>query len=265
MSRPRLIVVLLACMAAGPGLGHEFWIEPSDFTPDAGTPVTAQLKNGEGFVGKNLIYFDQHFSRFDMIRDELILPVEGRGGDLPALTALVPGDGLWAIVHETTPRSVKYETWEKFARFAEHKDFPDIEARHAERDLPRDGFSESYTRHVKALVGVGDARGDDVFAGMETEFVALLNPYVDDLRAGLPVRLFYRDEPRAQAQVEIFDRAPDGTVTVTTTRTDDKGQALIPVSSGHTYLLDGVVLRAADPEDTAVWETLWAALTFSVP
>jgi hypothetical protein len=39
----------------------------------------------------------------------------------------------------------------------------------------------------------------------------------------------------------------------------------IPVKSGHEYLLDAVVLRAADPDDGAVWETLWAALTFAVP
>ena len=55
------------------------------------------------------------------------------------------------------------------------------------------------------------------------------------------------------------------TVTVTTTRTDTAGKARIAVAAGHEYLLDAVVLRPAPEGAKAVWETLWAALTFAVP
>jgi len=47
------------------------------------------------------------------------------------------------------------------------------------------------------------------------------------------------------------------------------GVALVPVLAGHAYMLDAVVLRepsAVLAEQTgAVWETLWANLTFAVP
>ncbi|MEM8731861.1 MAG: DUF4198 domain-containing protein, partial [Pseudomonadota bacterium] len=155
--------------------------------------------------------------------------------------------------------------WAAFLRFAAHKDFADIEVRHAARGLPKTGFRERYTRHVKALVAVGDGAGSDRLTGLKTEFVALANPYTDDLSGGLPVRLYHDGAPRAAAQVEIFARAPDGEVTVTTTRTDDTGLAMIPVVSGYSYLLDGVVLRETEEGDDAAWETLWAALTFAVP
>ena len=56
---------------------------------------------------------------------------------------------------------------------------------------------------------------------------------------------------------------------VTTTRTDEPGQAVVPVTPAHQYLFDAVVLRpaqgAGDTADAPVWETLWAALTFAVP
>ncbi len=248
-------------------LGHEFWIEPARYAQPAGEPLIAQLKNGQDFAGNNQTFFERRFTRFELIGDGQVLPVAGRSGDIPALTAYVPGDGLWTIVHETTPLKLTYKTWEKFQAFADHKAFPDIRARHDARGLPEAGFVETYTRHAKALVAVGDGVGADVATGMETEFVALANPYTDDLTAGFPVRLLYQAAPRADAQIEIFDRAPDGSVTVTTTRTDAAGEAVIPVQSGHEYLLDGVVLRPADPatEDDAVWRTLWAALTFAVP
>ncbi len=100
---------------------------------------------------------------------------------------------------------------------------------------------------------------------METEFVALANPYTADMDLGLPVQLLYQDAPRPGAQVEVFDRAPDGTVRVTTAQTDAKGIALIPVSPGHEYLLDAVFLRPAPDLDEAVWESHWASITFKIP
>lgn len=263
---PRLPLALaFAALLAGPAAAHEFWIEAGDYTPPSGAAITGQLKNGQEFTGKNQVYFRSHFTRFDMVRGDRVLPVEGKGGDLPALAMVPPEDGLWSVVHETTPRSVVYESWDKFEAFAAHKDFPDIRARHAARGLPETEFTESYTRHVKALIGTGDAEGADADTGMETEFVALLNPYTDSMAAGLPVRLLYQGAPRGDAQVEIFDRAPDGGVTISTTRTDAAGLAVITVAPGHVYLLDAVVLRPAPEGSRGVWETLWAALTFAVP
>ena len=77
------------------------------------------------------------------------------------------------------------------------------------------------------------------------------------------MQLLYQNEPLANAQIEVFDKAPDDNVVITLLRSDAKGEAVIPVTSGHSYLIDAVRLRPATGE--AVWETLWAALTFAVP
>ena len=104
---------------------------------------------------------------------------------------------------------------------------------------------------------------------METEFVALTNPYTDDLTHGFSVQLLYQNQPRANAQIEIFERSPDKKVTISYQQADGQGKAVIPVKAGYTYLLDGVVLREPFAENAkdfnAVWETLWASLTFKVP
>lgn len=196
---------------------------------------------------------------------ETTQPLSPRTGNIPVLDMPVPGDGLMVIAHETSASSITYKTWDKFQAFADHKDFPDIRTRHLARGLPEEGFSESYTRHAKALVGIGSSEGADRAMGLETEFVALANPYTDNLDNGLPVQLFYQGEPRPDAQVEIFARGPDGTATVTLMRTDDTGRAVIPVRAGHEYLLDAVVLRESPDGSDDVWDTLWAALTFKVP
>ncbi|WP_300030055.1 DUF4198 domain-containing protein [uncultured Roseobacter sp.] len=252
-----------------PALAHEFWIEPQEYQVESGGTLVADLKNGENFKGSSLGWFDSNFTRFEIATAEGILPVEGRAGDYPAMTLTAPGEGLLVVLHETTPARLTYREWEKFLKFAAHKDFPDAAAEHAARGWSQERFRETYTRHVKALVAVGDGAGQDRPFGLTTEIVALENPYDPDFAGPMQVQVLYKGAARADAQVEVFARDPAGTVTVTLTRTDDQGVAEIPVSPGYDYLLDAVVLRVAegagsDP-DAPVWRTLWAALTFHVP
>lgn len=261
--------ILLAVFGVGPALSHEFWIEPTEYQVESGAPVLADLKNGENFKGTTLAWFDNRFTRFDTVTGATISPVTGRMGDTPALQVSPPADGLLIVLHETTANTLTYRAWEKFLKFAAHKDFGDAAATHAEMGWPTEQFRESYTRHAKSLIAVGHGRGADRTFGLTTEFTALTNPYSDDFSGDMKVLLTYQDAPRPDAQVEVFERDATGTVAVSLYRTDAMGHATIPVRPGHDYLFDAVVLRpssAAGTSDRApVWETLWAALTFSVP
>ncbi|MCE8511668.1 DUF4198 domain-containing protein [Ruegeria pomeroyi] len=251
--------------SASPGLAHEFWIEPHEFQVETGAELMADLRVGERFEGAAQVFFPDRAPRSEIRVAGEIRAYAGRMGDVPAIRLVADTPGLWVLVHETSPSSVKYKEWQKFADFAAHKDIPDIEAWHAARGLPRQDFFETYTRHVKALIGVGAAEGEDSETGMETEFVALTNPYTDDLSGGMRVLLLYQGQPRPDAQVEIFARAPDGAVTVHLARTDATGHATLPVLPGYDYLLDAVVLRPAPEGARAVWQSLWAGLSFAVP
>lgn len=115
-------------------------------------------------------------------------------------------------------------------------------------------------------MAVGDGGGQDHAFGLLTEIVALANPYTDDLSGGMPVQVLYDGAPRPDAQVEVFAKQGEA-VTISTVRTDAEGRALVPVSPGTRYMLDSVVLREvpAGAFDGAVWESLWANLTFAVP
>ena len=244
---------------------HEFWIEPEAYQVNPGNTITATFRIGENFSGTEHAYFDFRSTRLERAGPDGLETLRPRSGDLPAI--VIPGaqDGLTILMHETAPGKLKYKTWEEFQKFADHKSFREIEARHAERGLPKDGFSESYTRHAKSLIGVGDAQGADAEFGMETEFVALSNPYTEEFNGEMVVQLLYLTAPRMHAQVEIFDRDPSGVVSVTMVQTDADGIVRRSVEPGHSYLFDAVVLRPAADDDTAVWETIWASLTFAVP
>lgn len=267
MKIARIILPLL--LLAAPLRAHEVWIEPDSFALHKGKGITASLKNGQNFAGIELGWFDGTIAQFDLVTGGKSTPIRGRAGDIPAIQNLSAPPGLAILAFRSKHSTVTYDTWDVFQAFIDHKDLGDIRAAHAARGLPDAPLKEVYTRHAKALIGIGHAKGVDQPLGLEIELIALANPYRDDLSAGLPVLLLYQGAPRVNAQIELFDRAPDGTVTVTLHRTDTAGKATLPVTPGHSYLVDAVLLRAPAPDIAeryrAQWQSLWAALTFAVP
>jgi hypothetical protein len=259
----------LCLILAGPARSHEYWIEPVTYTVPENSIVAAALFNGQNFSGTEFPFLPQAFARFEIALADRVVPVSGRLGDRPALQMPPLGEGLHVAIFETPGDKVEYTDFARFKGFVEHKDFRGALADHAARGLPETGFSEFYTRHSKALIAVGHGAGTDRAFGLETEIVALANPYTDALGGRMPVRVLYQGAPRADAQVELFAKAPDGTVAVTLHRTDADGVARLPVAAGHSYLVDAVVLREPSAALAAgrgvVWESLWAALTFALP
>ena len=220
---------------------------------------------GETFNGPTSGFLPGNFTRFDILMNGRSTKVGGRLGDDPALQMPAPQSGLAVIVHQTTNSQLRYTEWQKFAKFAHHKGFAPVLEEHKRRGLPETNFLERYRRYAKSLIAVGHGKGRDSRTGLETEFVAEANPYTDELPDGLPVRLFFGDTPRAGAQVEIFEKSPEGEVTVSLLKTDHQGRVRVPAKPGHEYLLDAVLIRpleAKDPRSEPVWETLWAALTY---
>lgn len=257
-------IVLAACL---PAVAHEFWIEPKSYVLAETDSLNADLRNGQFFAGPTIPYISGIIARFEVVTGDGVLPVEGRLGDRPAVKEMALPPGLAIVVYESTDSRLNYDSWEKFKAFVEHKDLKGTLAAHRDRGLPKSNFDENYRRFSKALVAVGDGRGADRRVGLLTEFVAGANPYTGDVAAGMPVQLFYGEAPRAEAQIELFERAPDGAVAIATYRTDADGRAVLPVKPGHTYLADAVAIRPLDGSqgNGAVWHTDWAALTFAVP
>lgn len=263
------VLAFILCLIGQPLMAHEFWIEPKAYQIPANGQLAADLVNGQEFEGIRLAYIPRNFVNFALFAGNTTARVQGRPGDVPALDQAPLDEGLHIAAYQARDMTVDYPNWEKFQRFVDHKDLGDVRSQHEARGLPLDDFEEVYARFSKALIGVGNGAGSDRRVGFETEIVALTNPYTDDLSDGFQVEIHYRNALRTDAQVEVFEKAPDGAVDITLYRTDANGIATFPVTPGHAYMVDAVVLRepaATLAEQTgAVWQTLWANLTFAVP
>ena len=264
----RKLAFILGLLAA-PAAAHEFWLEPLAYQINLNDNLAANIVNGQDFEGVKLPFVPRKFTHFINFAGNNSAQVSSRLGDSPALNQAPVSEGLNIVAYQAVNLDVSYETWEKFKKFLDHKDLGDQLANHKARGLALVNFKEIYSRYSKTLIGVGNAAGSDQRAGLETEIVALTNPYTDDLLLGMRVQLFYRTDIRANAQIEVFEKSPTGDIDIFMVQTDGEGIATIPVKSEHSYMLDAVVLReptvqlAADTD--AAWETLWANLTFMAP
>ncbi|MGR3839847.1 MAG: DUF4198 domain-containing protein [Cognatishimia sp.] len=262
-----LSFVLFVFGQTQPALTHEFWIAPENYQVELDQPIIADLINGQEFNGGVLAWYDNRMARAEVQAGGTTTQLTGRLGDLPAINTVATVPGLHVIAVETAPSALTYREAEKFANFVEHKKLP-VDPN--SQDYP---FREVYTRHAKALINVGQDSGSDMAMGLVTEFVALENPYQDDMSDGFDVQILYLGAPRADAQIEVFQMDPKGAITISLLMSDKDGRATVPVRPGHRYLLDSVVLRKPDPASIAdiggprdvAWETLWAAMTFEVP
>jgi len=262
-------LVLLFALVAGPAAAHELWLEPETFAIGPDDALKAAIVNGEDFDGQAFPYLPQRFVAFVNFSAAGAAPVEGRIGDHPAVLIPDPIEGLNVLAYRSRDSQVTYDDWDTILAFVEHKGLTTFLADHAARGFAEEPFTETYSRHSKSLVGVGDAVGADRRTGLETEIVALTNPYTDDLSDGMTFRLWYGDAPRAGARFEVYERAPGGAVAQTFHTTDADGRVTVPVRAGHQYMADAVVYREPSAElaeaSGAIWETLWANMTWAVP
>lgn len=261
----RILIPLVAALIPVQAVSHELWLEPVQFQAETGETIGINIRNGEDFRGLDLSWFDPRIAESVTLERGKRKAYNGLPGDLPGMSVEVKKN-LITVAYASTMSTLTYDSWEKTLSFANHKDIPWFEARHAERGLPQSGVTEGYWRFSKTLITGGAGKGSDAYAGMETEFVAITNPYTDP--GPVRIQLMYQDNPRTDAQVEMWEKSGK-TVEKTLHRTDSEGIVTLPVKPGHRYMIDAVVLREptsdAAIEKGVMWESLWANMTFAVP
>ena len=259
----KIIGLGLAIIAAGPrtAAAHEFWLEPSTYTPRPGAKVAVSIRIGQRFKGDSHPFLREDFKTFTLTHGATVTPVKGTDGDDPAVVTKFDRDGLYIMAHYSTPETLTFKNLDDFDVYLKFEGLGDVLDRHRRRGLPETGVVEVYSRCAKLLAGVGGARGEDRFTGMPLELVAERNPY--ELAPGepLPVRLLRDGKPAADVQIGAIPKAePDQRVTV---RTDANGRARIELTRPGPWLLNAVVMEEPRNGEKAHWVSLWASMTFA--
>jgi uncharacterized GH25 family protein len=247
--------VLLLAAATLPA--HDFWLEPSTFTPAPNQVVSVRLLVGQKFRGEPIPRTASLIEKFALFTAAGESTVPGREGGDPAGLVRLAMPGLAIVGYASRNSSVTLEA-DKFEKYLAEEGLERVSAERTKRGETGKGARESFARCAKALLSVGGGDGADRALGFTLELIAEKSPYAPST-ASLPVRLLYLGKPLSGALVTAFPYDAPGAAQ--SARTDASGRATLDISRRGQWLIKAVhMIPSATPD--ADWQSLWASLTF---
>ena len=259
----RALAMATLVLSAAPLAAHDMWIEPTTFSPDAGTIVGVRLRVGQDLLGDPLGYDPALIDQFVFEDSAGRKPVVGRAGADPAGLLRVAAPGLLLVGYRSHPSAVEL-TPEKFNQYVKEEGLDAVAAERARRHETGAKVRELFSRCAKSLVLSGPtspAQGDRPL-GFTLELVAERNPYAIAPGQDLPIRLTYENRPLAGALVVAINRLnPAEKVTA---RTDAVGRVRLTLKQTGMWLVKAVHMVPAPAGANADWQSYWASLTFEL-
>jgi uncharacterized GH25 family protein len=268
----RVIVAALALLSGGaPAAAHDFWIEPSNFSPPIHAAVKVHLRVGHAFSGEPVVRNPARIRQFALIGTEGEQPVSGLDGEDPAGIVRFAAPGTFLLAYRSTDAMNELPA----ARFEAYLREEGLEAimatRRARGESDRPG-RELYSRACKAIIRVGDTPGSGGGAGFDRVIGHTLEivPETDPARASasgtMTLRVLFEGQPLEGALVGAAARGRHGPER--TQRTDSAGRAGFTLPTGTAWLFTVVHMIEVPPEERAArsadWRSIWASLTMEV-
>lgn len=255
-------ILTLALVWGTPVSAHEFWIEPLNYTLDAGQVLKAEVRSGEFFEGEVFPFMPQRIVAAELVNGTSRASFRGRAGDLPALTHRV-NDGLSIISYQSTPATHTHNDFAEFQQFLREDGLQWVEHAHHERRLPTRDFNENFTRYAKTLVSAGRVTAQDQAVGLPYELI-VMSPIDSHRAATIDLQLLAHGKAVQDTQITIFQKksglsSSDQPLKL---RTNRDGQVSIPVINGNAYLASAVIMTEGQQ---APWHSHWTSVTFEVP
>jgi len=262
----RLVFSLVLFLSVLPAWGHDLWLLPAE-SVTAGKPILVRANVGMDFPRS------EHAPDPALFKRRLLIGPDGKEGEPKAagkdgksglLEFEATKPGIYIVGVETQPKLITLKA-DAFNAYLIDDGLPHIyRLRHKEKTLDQPG-RERYSKYPKALVRVGNGGGGDPCkpAGLLLEIVPLRDPFALKPGNALPVRVLFRGKPLADANVG-WQHPGDGNVARGYVRTDDKGQAHIPIARPGLMTIRLTHMTRPKAKDYE-WESFWTTLTFRVP
>ncbi len=289
MKTGRRIAVTLAALAlltvaivtaAG---AHTLFLKLDSFFLEPNSPATVSLINGDFDKSENAIARDRMLDVSVVGPEGVVHPPESAwrdsavfhwspdSVDTAVLTFETGGPGTYLLGVSTAARVIALSA-EEFNEYLVHDGIADVIEQRAAAGKTNDEATERYSKHVKALVQVGDARSGQWAheLGYPAEFMPLSNPY--ELRRGDELRVRFLRAGRPVANQLVYANHEDHHghdaagehVEAVATRTNADGVATIPLSGAGRWYVRTIHMVETTDEADVDYESNWATLTFQV-
>lgn len=247
---------------------HDLFLKPVTYFVAPNSDVLVRVLNGTFSRSENAVARPR-------LRDISVVTSSGRErvdttawtamGDTSAFHIRTKAAGTYVIGVSTKPNVIGLKATE-FNTYLRTDGVPDVLAsRRRDKELDR-GARERYSKHVKALIQVGDAHTDQFGAelGYPAELVPLDNPYALGIGKVLRVRTVVEGRPVSNQFVLYGGRTAAGErLGQRSVRSDSTGTARIVLRARGTWYVKFIHMTRMQ-SDTVDYESKWATLTFQV-
>ena len=246
---------------------HELFLKTDSYFLKEGQVADLYLYNGTFDKSENIITRDRIVTAIIAGPDFEFTPQESDYSDKDEATHLkfsAGGAGTYVAGISTKARNLDL-TAQEFKEYLEHEGLDRVVNERRGKGLSDKDVTEKYSKHVKALLQVGDETSEDYSRQLDypIEFIPLENPYDLEIEDMIDFRLIYKGEPLANTVVHFGSQVGSEDVKVNASITDDDGEFSFQIDrAGHWYV--GTIHMEESNEPGLDYESNWATLTFEV-
>jgi uncharacterized GH25 family protein len=253
---------------------HDLFLKPPTHFVGTQERVAIELINGTFQRSENVISRDRMLDVSVVgVDGEMVHPPESAWHDHPEASWLEFETGSTGtyVVGVSTKAKVLKLSGKDFDGYLQHDGVLDVfEQRKASGKLGQ-AARERYSKHVKALLQVGDDRSDNYRhrLGYPVEFVPQQNPFALSMGETLSVQFLLAGTPVAGQRVYASPEGFHGHdelgrhVEAVSTRTDEDGMARIRLSREGRWYVRTIHMAEVNEPDVD-YQSNWATLTFEV-
>jgi len=262
-----ILSLVLFCLTFS-AAAHDLFLKLDTYFLRPNARATVRLLNGTFRASEGIV-------RRDRLNDASIVAPDGQVshpdasawrdvGEMTSFDVQTGEAGTYVVGVSTKPREIDLKA-KDFNDYLAHDGIPDTLAERRKNNQLSKDVRERYSKHVRAIFQVGDARTDNYkhALGYPVEIIPQQNPY--QLRAGgtLDVLCTLDGKPLAN-QFILAARERVGKMSRETgARTDRDGIARIRVTSVGKWYVKMIHMTPAT-EPGLGYESKWATLTFEV-
>lgn len=260
--------VVLGMALAATAHAHDLFFKFTSYFLKPNTRNVVRLLNGTFRRSENVVTRDR------MVDVSLVNGAGTRGnppltdwhdeGNTALLNVQTGEAGTYLLGLYTKPRELAMKA-AAFNHYLEHEGVPDILAKRKQKGELKKNSNERYSKHVKAIFQVGEARTETykTALGYPVEIIPQQNPY--SLKAGQTLEvLCLKDGQPIAGQYLLAGRELKGQMfNLPGRRTNERGLAQIPLKGAGKWYVKFIHM-AENNETTINYESKWATLTFEI-
>ena len=248
---------------------HELFLKTDSYLLDEDQATELYLYNGTFDESENIITRDRIVNAKILGPEYEFLPSEDHYYDKGLATYLkftTGTSGTYIAGISTLPRNIDLSAVE-FKDYLEHAGLTDMIATREVLGLAEKAAKEKYSKHVKAILQVGDNRSNHFNRefGYPIEFIPLDNPYDAKIGDAIKFKLISGGKILPEQVVQFGSRSITNNPGSSggSARTDDEGIISIDLTSdGIWYLATIHMVETAEAD--LDYESNWATITFEV-